>query len=70
MRSPKYRVAVGICRLAFSVDDIDDTYERLQAIGVEFMTSLQRLKTPLMAMTWRWCVARILMGYILRSSAD
>lgn len=37
---------VGICRLAFSVDDIDDTYEKLQAIGVEFMTPLQRLKTP------------------------
>ena len=37
---------VGICRLAFMVDDIEKTYETLQAIGVDFVTPLQHLKTP------------------------
>ena len=37
---------VGICRVALSVDDIDQTYERLQEIGVEFVTPLRRLTTP------------------------
>lgn len=37
---------VGICRVAFSVDDIDQTYEKLQRMGVEFVTPLQRLRTP------------------------
>lgn len=37
---------VGICRVALSVDDIDQTYEKLQAADVEFVTPLQRLTTP------------------------
>ncbi|HKQ81652.1 MAG TPA: VOC family protein [Steroidobacteraceae bacterium] len=37
---------VGICRVAFSVDDIDQTYEMLQTIGVEFVTPLQRFTNP------------------------
>ncbi|HJQ15948.1 MAG TPA: VOC family protein [Allosphingosinicella sp.] len=37
---------VGICRVVFSVDDIDRTYEALQKIGVEFVTPLQRFTSP------------------------
>ena len=37
---------VGVGRLAFSVDDIDQTYQELQKIGVEFVTPLQRFTSP------------------------
>ena len=38
---------VGVCRLAFTVENIDETYAMLQDMGVEFVTPLQRLITPL-----------------------
>lgn len=34
---------VGLCRVAFSVDDIDQTYQHLQEMAVEFVTPLRRL---------------------------
>nr|WP_087572866.1 VOC family protein [Sphingomonas sp. CDS-1] len=37
---------VGICRVAFAVNDIDPVYERLKAMDVEFVTPLHRLTTP------------------------
>lgn len=37
---------VGICRVAFAVDDIDQVYERLKEMDVEFVTPLHRLTTP------------------------
>ena len=37
---------VGVCRVAFTVEDIEATYAHLQAIGVDFVTPLQRFETP------------------------
>jgi len=37
---------VGICRIAFTVDDIDKTYEELKAKRVEFVAPLKRLTGP------------------------
>jgi catechol 2,3-dioxygenase-like lactoylglutathione lyase family enzyme len=34
---------VGICRIAFSVDDIDETYKDLQAKNVEFVAPLHKI---------------------------
>jgi glyoxylase I family protein len=37
---------VGICRIAFTVDDIDRTYAELKAKGVEFVAPLKKLTGP------------------------
>lgn len=37
---------VGICRIAFTVDDIDKTYEELKAKKVEFVAPLKKLDGP------------------------
>jgi len=37
---------VGICRIAFTVDDIDQTYEELKRKKVEFVAPLKRLTGP------------------------
>ena len=37
---------VGICRIAFTVDDIDKTYEELKAKGIEFVAPLKKLTGP------------------------
>jgi catechol 2,3-dioxygenase-like lactoylglutathione lyase family enzyme len=37
---------VGICRVAFVVDDIDQVYADLQAMQVEFVRPLQKLAGP------------------------
>ncbi len=37
---------VGICRIAFTVDDIDKTYEELRAKRVEFVAPLKKLIGP------------------------
>jgi glyoxylase I family protein len=37
---------VGICRIAFTVDDIDKTYEELKAMRVEFVAPLKKLTGP------------------------
>jgi glyoxylase I family protein len=37
---------VGICRIAFLVDDIDTVYQELQAQQVEFVRPLQKLDGP------------------------
>jgi catechol 2,3-dioxygenase-like lactoylglutathione lyase family enzyme len=37
---------VGICRIAFTVDDIDRTYEELKAKKVEFVAPLKQLTGP------------------------
>jgi catechol 2,3-dioxygenase-like lactoylglutathione lyase family enzyme len=37
---------VGICRIAFTVDDIDRTYEDLKARKVEFVAPLKKLTGP------------------------
>jgi glyoxylase I family protein len=37
---------VGICRIAFTVDDIDKTYEDLKAKRVEFVAPLKKLTGP------------------------
>ena len=37
---------VGICRIAFTVDDIDRTYEELKAKRVEFVAPLKKLTRP------------------------
>jgi catechol 2,3-dioxygenase-like lactoylglutathione lyase family enzyme len=37
---------VGICRIAFTVDDIDKTYEELNAKRVEFVAPLKKIKGP------------------------
>jgi glyoxylase I family protein len=37
---------VGICRIAFAVDDIDKTYADLQAKRVEFVAPLKKLTGP------------------------
>ena len=37
---------VGICRIAFTVDDIDKTYEELKAKKVEFVAPLKKIDGP------------------------
>ena len=37
---------VGICRIAFTVDDIDKTYEDLKAKGIEFVAPLKKIAGP------------------------
>jgi len=37
---------VGICRIAFTVDDIDKTYEDLKTKRVEFVAPLKKLTGP------------------------
>jgi catechol 2,3-dioxygenase-like lactoylglutathione lyase family enzyme len=37
---------VGICRIAFTVDDIDRTYAELRTKGVEFVAPLKKLTGP------------------------
>lgn len=37
---------VGICRIAFAVDDIDKTNADLQEMGVEFVAPLNKITTP------------------------
>src|SRR5246500_3495554 len=37
---------VGICRIAFTVDDIDRTYEELKAKRVDFVAPLKKLTGP------------------------
>ena len=37
---------IGICRLAYLVDDIDATYTKLQALGVEFVGPLKWMNFP------------------------
>jgi len=37
---------VGICRIAFTVDDIDRTYEQLKAKGVRFVAPLKKISGP------------------------
>ena len=37
---------VGICRIAFTVDDIDKTYEQLKELKVEFVAPLKKIKGP------------------------
>jgi glyoxylase I family protein len=37
---------VGICRIAFTVDDIDKTYEGLKAKRVEFVAPLKKIDGP------------------------
>jgi catechol 2,3-dioxygenase-like lactoylglutathione lyase family enzyme len=37
---------VGICRIAFAVDDIDRTYEQLKVKGVRFVAPLKKIKGP------------------------
>jgi len=37
---------VGICRIAFTVDDIDRTYEDLKAKGIEFVAPLKKIVGP------------------------
>jgi hypothetical protein len=34
---------IGTCRIAFSVDDIDETYEQLQEMNVDFVAPLKKL---------------------------
>jgi catechol 2,3-dioxygenase-like lactoylglutathione lyase family enzyme len=37
---------VGICRIAFTVDDIDKTYEQLKTLKVDFVAPLKKIKGP------------------------
>ena len=37
---------VGICRIAFTVDDIDKTYEELKAKRIEFVAPLKKVDGP------------------------
>lgn len=37
---------IGICRIAFAVDDIDKTNADLQEMGVEFVAPLSKITTP------------------------
>jgi len=37
---------VGICRIAFTVDDIDKTYEQLKALKVDFVAPLKKIDGP------------------------
>ncbi|MCH8150282.1 MAG: P-loop NTPase [Planctomycetes bacterium] len=37
---------IGICRIAFTVDDIDKTYADLQKMDVQFVAPLHKIKGP------------------------
>jgi catechol 2,3-dioxygenase-like lactoylglutathione lyase family enzyme len=37
---------IGICRIAFSVDDIDKTNDMLKELGVTFVAPLKKIKGP------------------------
>lgn len=37
---------VGICRIAFTVDDIDQTYAELKGKGIQFVAPLKKLTGP------------------------
>lgn len=37
---------IGICRIAFTVDDIDKTYEELKAKKVDFVAPLKKIDGP------------------------
>ena len=37
---------IGICRIAFTVDDIDQTYADLQKMEVQFVAPLKKIKGP------------------------
>ncbi len=37
---------IGICRIAFTVDDIDRAYEELKAKGVQFVAPLKKVDGP------------------------
>lgn len=37
---------IGICRIAFTVDDIDRTYEELQSKKVDFLAPLKKIDGP------------------------
>lgn len=37
---------VGICRIAFTVDDIDKTYGQLKELKVDFVAPLKKIKGP------------------------
>jgi glyoxylase I family protein len=37
---------IGICRIAFTVDDIDRTYDQLKEKGVNFVAPLKKIKGP------------------------
>ena len=37
---------IGICRIAFTVDDIDKTYEELKAKKIECLAPLKKIKGP------------------------
>lgn len=37
---------VGICRIAFTVDDIDKTYAQLQELKVDFVAPLKKIDGP------------------------
>ncbi|MGA2410614.1 MAG: VOC family protein [Candidatus Binataceae bacterium] len=37
---------IGICRIAFTVDDIDRTYDQLKEKGVAFVAPLKKIKGP------------------------
>jgi catechol 2,3-dioxygenase-like lactoylglutathione lyase family enzyme len=37
---------IGICRIAFTVDDIDKTYEELKAKSIEFVAPLKKMTGP------------------------
>jgi glyoxylase I family protein len=37
---------IGICRIAFDVDDIDKTYEELKTMKVEFVAPLKKIDGP------------------------
>ena len=37
---------IGICRIAFTVDDIDKTYADLQKMDVQFVAPLKKIKGP------------------------
>jgi hypothetical protein len=37
---------IGICRIAFLVDDIDSVYAELHRIGVEFVAPLNHFDVP------------------------
>lgn len=41
-----FSLLIGICRIAFLVDDIDTVYQELQAKQVEFVRPLQKLDGP------------------------
>ena len=37
---------IGICRIAFTVDDIDKTYEHLKALKVDLVAPLKKINGP------------------------